>query len=128
MRRRQFITLLGGAAALPIAARAQQRERVRSVGILMPLAPDDPEDQARLAAFLQGLQENGWSVGQNLRIDTRWGNGNSDLIQKSAGELAALAPDVILSLTLADLSGVSEGIFHSVPDMARNFDTISARP
>ena len=97
MRRREFITLLGGAAAWPVAARAQQGERVRRVGILMPLTADDPYDQARLAAFLQGLQEAGWSVGRNLRIDTRWG-GDFDRIRRSAMELVALAPDVILTI------------------------------
>jgi ABC-type uncharacterized transport system substrate-binding protein len=98
MRRREFITLLGGAAAMwPLAARAQQPGGMRRVGILMPLTADDPYDQARLAAFLQGLQEAGWSVGRNLRIDTRWG-GNFDRIRRSAMELVALAPDVILTI------------------------------
>jgi len=98
MKRREFITLLGGAAAAwPLAARAQQAGGMRRVGILMPLTADDPYDQARLAAFLQGLQEAGWSVGRNLRIDTRWG-GNFDRIRKSAMELVALAPDVILTI------------------------------
>jgi putative tryptophan/tyrosine transport system substrate-binding protein len=97
MRRRAFISLLGGAAAWPFAVRAQQPGGMRRVGILMPLAADDPYDQARLAAFLQGLQEAGWSVGRNLRIDTRWG-GNFDRIRRSAIELVALAPDVILTI------------------------------
>jgi ABC-type uncharacterized transport system substrate-binding protein len=96
--RRAFISLLGGAvAAWPLAARGQQPERMRRIGILMPLTADDPYDQARLAAFLQGLQEAGWSVGRNLRIDTRWG-GNFDRIRRSAMELVALAPDVILTI------------------------------
>jgi putative tryptophan/tyrosine transport system substrate-binding protein len=81
----------------PLAARAQQPGGMRRVGILMPLTADDPYDQARLAAFLQGLQEAGWSVGRNLRIDTRWG-GNFDRIRRSAMELVALAPDVILTI------------------------------
>jgi ABC-type uncharacterized transport system substrate-binding protein len=98
MKRREFIALLGGAAAMwPLAARAQQPGGMRRVGILMPLTADDPYDQARLAAFLQGLQEAGWSVGRNLRIDTRWG-GNFDRIRRSAMELVALAPDVILTI------------------------------
>jgi putative tryptophan/tyrosine transport system substrate-binding protein len=97
VRRRAFISLLGGAAAWPFAVRAQQPGGMRRVGILMPLAADDSYDQARLAAFLQGLQEAGWSVGRNLRIDTRWG-GNFDRIRKSAMELVALAPDVILTI------------------------------
>ena len=69
MKRREFITLIGGAAAWPLAARGQQGERVRRIGVLMSLAADDPEDQARLAAFLQGLQEFGWAVGRNVRIE-----------------------------------------------------------
>ena len=97
MRRREFITLLGGAAAWPLAARAQQPERVRRVGILMPLTADDPYDQTRLAAFLQGLEGAGWRVGQNLRIDRRWG-GDVDRIRKSAMELVALTPDVIFTI------------------------------
>jgi putative ABC transport system substrate-binding protein len=71
MKRREFITLLGGAAAWPLAARAQQRERMRRIGVLMNVAADDAEGQARLAAFLQGLQETGWAVGRNVRIDLR---------------------------------------------------------
>jgi len=98
MKRRAFITLLGGAAAAwPLAARAQQPGSTRRVGILMPLTADDPYDQARLAAFLQGLQEAGWSVGRNLRIDTRWGGGIEG-IRRSAVELVALSPDVILTI------------------------------
>jgi putative tryptophan/tyrosine transport system substrate-binding protein len=96
IRRRELI--LGGAVlALPLAARAQQPVRTRRIGVLMPLTADDPEDQARLAAFLQGLQETGWSVGRNLRIDTRWG-GDADRLRRSAVELVALAPDVIMTV------------------------------
>ena len=98
MRRREFISLLGGAGiAWPLEARAQQPERVRRVGILMPLTADDPYDQTRLAAFLQGLEGAGWRVGQNLRIDARWG-GDVDRIRKSAMELVALTPDVIFTI------------------------------
>jgi putative ABC transport system substrate-binding protein len=98
MKRRQFITLLGGAAAAwPLAARAQQGERVRRIGVLMGQPANDPEGQARLAALLQGLQELGWSVGRNVRIDIRWGEGNADDTRRYATELVALAPDVILS-------------------------------
>ena len=98
MRRRQFITLLGGAAAAgPIAARAQQPERMPRVGALISLAANDPEGQARIAAFLQGLQELGWSVGRNVRIDIRWSAGSADDVRKYAAELVTLAPDVILS-------------------------------
>jgi putative ABC transport system substrate-binding protein len=95
LRRRQFITFLGGAAAWPLAARAQQPERMRRIGVFMGLAADDPEGQARVAAFLQGLQEWGWSVGRNVRIDTRWTGGDADRLRKYAAELVALAPDVI---------------------------------
>ena len=98
MKRREFITLLGGAAAAwPLAARAQQPERMRRIGVLMSTAADDPEGQARLAAFVQGLQELGWSDGRNVRIDTRWGGGDADRIRRYAAELVALAPDVILA-------------------------------
>jgi putative tryptophan/tyrosine transport system substrate-binding protein len=97
MRRREFITLLGGAAAWPLAARAQQPERMRRIGVLTSLASDDAEGQAHLAAFHQGLQQLGWTVGRNVQIDYRWGAGNADRIRKFAAELVALAPDVILS-------------------------------
>ena len=98
MRRRQFIRLLGGAvAAWPLGVHGQQQpERVRRVGVLMALAATDAEGQARLAAFLQGLQEYGWAVGRNMQIDIRWAAGNADDIRKYAAELVALAPDVIL--------------------------------
>src|SRR5262249_394282 len=96
MRRREFITLLGGAAAWPLAARAQQ-ERVRRIGVLMPSAADDPEFQARMTAFLQELAQLGWIDGRNVRIDTRWGVADADRIRKYAAELVALAPDVILA-------------------------------
>jgi putative tryptophan/tyrosine transport system substrate-binding protein len=100
MRRREFITLLGGAAASwPLAARAQQGERMRRIGVLMAQTANDPEGQARLAAFLQGLQELGWSVGRNMRIDIRWSAGNAADAQKYAAELVALAPDLILAST-----------------------------
>jgi len=97
VNRRSLISLLGGAAAWPLAARAQQSERVRRIGVLMNLASDDAEGQARLAAFHQGLQQLGWTVGRNVQIDYRWGAGNADYIRKFAAELVALAPDVILS-------------------------------
>ena len=97
MRRREFITLLGGAAAWPLAARAQQPERVRRIGVLMNLAADDPEGQARIAAFLQELQQLGWTDGRNVRIEYRWAAGDAERIRKYAAELVALAPDVILA-------------------------------
>jgi putative ABC transport system substrate-binding protein len=77
-KRRQFITLLGGAAAWPLAAGAQQPERMRRVGVLMHLAADDPEGQARIAAFTQGLQELRWTIGRNVRIDYRWAAGDAE--------------------------------------------------
>ena len=96
--RRDFITLLGGATiAWPLAARAQQPERMRRVGVLMNLGSDDAEAQARNAAFLQGLQELGWTVGRNVRIEYRWGAGDAELFRRHASELVALAPDVILA-------------------------------
>src|SRR5262245_43927516 len=96
-RRRTFITLLGGAAAWPLAARAQQGERIRRIRVLMPSAADDPELQARITAFLQGLAQLGWLDGRNVRIDSRWGVADADRIRKYAAELVALAPDVILA-------------------------------
>jgi putative ABC transport system substrate-binding protein len=99
MRRREFITLLGSVAAWPHAALAQQADRMRRIGVLVGLAADDPESQARTAAFAQGLAQLGWADGRNVRIDTRWATTNSDDIRRHAAELAALAPDVILSAT-----------------------------
>src|SRR5260370_31839767 len=100
MRRRKFIGLLSGVAAWPLAARAQQADRVRHVGVLMPAASDDREFQARLGAFLQGLEQLGWAKGRNLRIDTRWGAGDANL-RKYAEELVALGPDVLMAFTSA---------------------------
>ena len=97
MRRRDFITLVGGAAAWPLSARAQQPERARRIGVLMNFAADDSEGQARLAAFLQELQQLGWTDGRNVRIDYLLGAGDADRIRKYAAELVALAPDVILT-------------------------------
>ena len=97
MKRREFITVLGSAAAWPLAARAQQPERMRRIGVLMSLASEDPEGQARLAGFVQGLQEAGWNDGRNLHIDTRWGAGDADRHRRYAAELVGLRPDVILA-------------------------------
>jgi putative ABC transport system substrate-binding protein len=99
MKRRQFITFLSGLVAWPLAVRAQQPERVRRIGVLMPLPANDPEGQARVAAFLQGLQELGWSVGRNVIVDIRWSKGDNAHARKYAAELVALAPDVILANT-----------------------------
>jgi putative tryptophan/tyrosine transport system substrate-binding protein len=96
--RRDFITLLGGAvAAWPLAARAQQRERRRRIGVLMNFTSDDPVSQDRLAAFVQGLQELGWTVGRNLQIDYRWGGGNVERYRTFAAELVALTPEVLVT-------------------------------
>jgi putative ABC transport system substrate-binding protein len=98
VKRREFITLLGGAAASwPLAAHAQQRERMRLIGVLLPGTADDLQYQARVGAFLQGMQEAGWIIGRNIRIDTRWATTNAADIRRQATELAALAPDVILA-------------------------------
>jgi putative ABC transport system substrate-binding protein len=103
MRRREFITLMSGAVAWPLAARAQQADRVRRIGVLNNLAAADLEAQANVAAFLQGLQQSGWTDGRNVRIDTRWAEGNADVIRKYAAELVALAPDVILATGTAGM-------------------------
>src|SRR5262245_3875886 len=97
VKRRELITLLGAAVAWPLAARAQQPERMRRVGMLIPQAADDPESQARVTAFALGLQESGWIVGRNVQIEYRWGAGDADRIRRYAAELAALAPDVIVT-------------------------------
>jgi putative tryptophan/tyrosine transport system substrate-binding protein len=97
LKRREFITLLGGAATWPLAARAQQPDRMRRIGVLVNLPADDPQAQVRNAALLQGLQELGWTVGRNVRIDFRWGAGNAERIRRDAAELVALAPDVLLA-------------------------------
>ncbi len=99
LKRREFITLLGGAAAAwPLTVRAQQGERLRRIGVLMNLAADDAQSMARIAAFLQGLQQLGWTDGQNVAIEYRWGAGDPERIRKFAAELVALAPDVILAV------------------------------
>src|SRR5215467_14760982 len=99
MTRRALITLLGGAAAAwPLAARAQQPERMRHIGVLMYPARDDPEGQARIAAFLDSLEQLGWTDGRNVRIDIRWPAGfGPDRVRQDASELVASAPDVILA-------------------------------
>jgi putative ABC transport system substrate-binding protein len=99
MRRRDLITLLGGAAvAWPLAARAQQGERMRRIGVLMALAADDPEGQARMTAFQQGLAQLGWIDGRNVRIDTRWAAGDTNRYRSYAAELLEFAPDVVLAV------------------------------
>src|SRR6516164_2192683 len=96
MKRRDFIALLGGAAAWPLVARAQQPEQMRRIGVATGTAADDPDGQARLRGFLQGLKQSGWTEGRNVRIDARWGAGDADL-RRYAAELIALAPDVIMA-------------------------------
>ena len=98
MRRREFITLLGGAVTWPLAASAQQPERVRHIGVLMPLGRDDPEVRTRFTTFKQALQGLGWTDGRNVHIDSRFSGGNAADTRKYAAELAALAPDVILAV------------------------------
>src|SRR5262249_49059435 len=98
LRRREFITLLGGAAVVwPGMAGAQQADRVRRIGVLLNASADDAEYQARLGAFLQGLQQAGWAIGRNIRIDTRWAGANAADIRRHAGEVGALSPDVVLA-------------------------------
>ena len=135
MRRRELITLLGGAAAWPLAARAQQPERMRRIGVLTPFAADDPESMARIAAFLQGLGETGWAVGRNVRIDYRWSAGDPDLTRKAATELVALAPDVILATGTPVTAALQQAslsvpiVFAQVPDpVANGFVASLARP
>jgi putative tryptophan/tyrosine transport system substrate-binding protein len=134
--RRQFLTLLGGAgAAWPLGAHAQQAERTRRIGVLMHLAADDPEAQARIGAFLQGLQEWGWAVGRNVRIEYRWAAGDAERIRKYAAELVALAPDVILATGGAVVGPLLEAtstvpiVFAQTPDpVGAGFVTTLARP
>jgi putative ABC transport system substrate-binding protein len=108
IKRRDFITLLGGAVAWPRAALAQPRERMRRIGVLMPGAADDPEYAARNAAFLQGLGEFGWNVGRNVQVDYRWGAGNVERYRALAEELVALNPDVILGNGTATVSALEK--------------------
>ena len=136
MQRREFITLLGGAAvARPLAARAQQADRMRRVGVLVSRIADDPEEQARLAAFVQGLQELGWTEGRNVRIDYRWAAGDADRSRTYAAELVALAPDVIVaagSQSVAALEQTTRAVpivFASVVDpVGAGYVTRLARP
>jgi putative ABC transport system substrate-binding protein len=122
LRRREFIALLGGAATRPLAARAQQREPMRRVGVLMTLSADDVIGQTRVAALLQRLQQAGWEVGRNLRIELRSSGANPEDIRKQAGELVALAPDVIVANGSAAAGPLLEAtrsvpiVFAIVPD------------
>jgi putative tryptophan/tyrosine transport system substrate-binding protein len=123
LKRRAFITLLGGAAAAwPLAARAQQAERMRRIGVFMPGVADDPEYEVRIAAFLQGLGELGWIVGRNVRIDYRWGAGDVERYRVVAAELMALSPDVALAYGYATANALQKAtrsvpiVFASVTD------------
>src|SRR5215467_5351509 len=98
LKRREVIALLGGAATWPITARGQQSERMRRIGVLISLAADDPEGQTRIKVFEQGLNELGWSVERNLRIEYRWGAGDTNRSRSYAAELLALAPDVVVAV------------------------------
>jgi ABC-type uncharacterized transport system substrate-binding protein len=136
MRRRDVIRLLGGAAAWPLAAGAQQPERMRRIGVLSGGGgADDPDTQGQIGAFLQGLQQLGWIDGRNMRIDTRWGAGNADNIRKYSVELAALAPDVILTIGTATMSSLLQAtrtvpiVFVAVADpVGAGFVKSLARP
>jgi putative tryptophan/tyrosine transport system substrate-binding protein len=135
MKRREFILALGGAATWPLAARAQQGERTRRIGVLMPFTATDPQVQIRNAAFLQGLQQLGWTVGQNVQIDYRWSAGNMDDTRKYAVELVALAPDVIFAPGSAVLGPLLQAtrsvpiVFALVPDpVGSGFVNSLARP
>jgi putative ABC transport system substrate-binding protein len=135
MRRRQFLTLLGGAAAAwPLTARAQQSERMRRIGVLMSTAAGDPQSQARLAGFLQGLQEFGWTADRNVRIDYRWAGDDVER-RRSAAELVALAPDVLLASTSPSVAALQQVtrtipiVFAAVTDpVGQGFVASLARP
>jgi len=134
--RRELLVALGGAAATwPLAARAQQGERMRRIGVLQSLAADDAEGQARLAAFAQGLQQSGWIIGRNVRIDTRWAAGDAERIRRYAAELVALTPDVILVVgapatgSLLQATRAVPIVFVNVPDpVGAGFVETLARP
>jgi putative ABC transport system substrate-binding protein len=116
VKRREFITLLGGAAAAwPLAAQGQQRERKRRVGVLMNLIADDAEGQSRVAAFLQGMQELGWSVDRNIQIDIRWAGNDDGRYRRYAMELAALSPDVVLASASLAVMALQQQMAPTVP-------------
>ena len=135
MKRRQFITLLGGATAWALAARAQKPEPLRRIGVLMNVAATDSEGQAQVAAFLEALQQLGWGEGRNVRVDTRWGENDVELDRRYATELLAFAPDVILAsstLSVAALRRVTRTlpiVFAGVSDpIGAGFADTLARP
>ena len=108
MRRREFISLVGGAAAWPLATHAQQPERMRRIGILMFLAEDDAAAKARIAALIEGLQQLDWTVGRNVQVDIRWGATDAVRSRRYAAELVTLAPDVILSTASESIAALRE--------------------
>ena len=115
MKRREFITLLGGAAvAWPLAARAQQRERMRRIGVLLSAVEGDPTGLEYVTAFAQALAELGWSVGRNVRIEYRWGAGDLDRFRRYAAELVALSPDVVLA-SAGSIVGALQQASRTVP-------------
>jgi putative ABC transport system substrate-binding protein len=134
--RRKFIALLAGTAAAgwPLSARAQKGERMRRIGVLVQGAADDPESAIRITAFVQGLQELGWSVGRNVRIDYRWGGGDGGTIRKGAAELMALSPDVLLAAgglgmrPLLDLTSTVPIVFDVLDPIASGIVESMARP
>jgi len=133
--RRKFLAALGSAAAWPLAARAQQGERMRRIGVLMPLASDDPEAQTRVASFAQGLQQLGWTIGRNVRIDTRWAAGDPERVRRYAAELVALEPDAILATGSTSVGPLLQAtravpiVFVIVPDpVGAGFVDSLARP
>ena len=119
LRRREFIALLGGAAAGPLAARAQQAERMQRIGVLMNVAADDAEGRGRVAAFQQALQQLGWADGRNVRIDYRWAAGDAGSFQRYAEELLALAPDVILASATPSVQALRQ-VSRTVPIVFAN--------
>jgi putative tryptophan/tyrosine transport system substrate-binding protein len=136
MRRREFVSLFGGAAvAWPLSARAQQAERMRRIGVSMHFASGDAEGQARIRAFLQGLEEFGWTIGSNVQIDYRWSAGDPERSRRDAAELLALAPDVILASGGATLGPLQQAtrtvpiVFMLIPDpVGAGFVENLARP
>jgi hypothetical protein len=127
MKRRDFITLLGGAAAWPLGARAQQRERTRRIGVLMNLTPGDPEAQNRIAGFLQGLQELSWTVGRNVRVDYRWG-GDGSLYRRGADVAAQICCECTNAAQTAMICSVEPGQGNDTPLQNRRRTTQIATP
>jgi putative tryptophan/tyrosine transport system substrate-binding protein len=135
VKRREFITLLGGAVAWPLAARAQQDERVRRIGVLQNLAADDPAAKSSIAAFTHRLQELGWAEGRNLRVDYRWGAGDVSRLRVDAVDLIRLQPDVIFAAGSPGLTAAQQTtrtipiVFVNVADpVGQGFVASLARP